>query len=298
MAGIGIENERDSDPVDLVAKSLMPGRGDPLRRLFHMHGAREPSVIWSPRPEHLAHSALQRFRNVCETMRGKDGLLRARDFDLERFGGLQDWMMLVAPDPEGYRYLHYGAGIADHYGRDMTGRTTADIGGHIQRFFEAVYKAAEKLLEPVLTEHEPPASVFVRSWRRLIVPFTDESGKTVDFFAVINLPENELRAGLDLVADPVFVLDADRVVHYANVAARRSFALAAGRPPGPTLAQLTGIDLGRLPPPETLFTDDRLDERVELSLDAGVTERRRITVSAAAHRRRLFYVVVIRSLDV
>lgn len=284
--------------VDAIAAGLMPAQSDALRQLFKDNGAREPTIIWSPEPQELLQPGLSRFASVCDKLSDRNGRITETTFDLERFGGLADWLMLVAPDVDGYRYLYYGAGIADHYGRDMTGQTTAEFGGHIQTFFEAVYRAAAARFERVLTEHEPPLSVFVRCWRRLVVPVLTEDGRETAFFAVINLPENELRAGLDLISEPVFVLDADQVVYYANTAARSSFALAASRAPGPTMLQLTGIDLGPLPPLSDIFTDTRLADRVELSLVAGITERRRIMVSAAEHRGRLYYVVMIQPLEV
>lgn len=292
------DHETTAGVVDRIAEALVLSRNDALQRLFRSAGAREPMVVWSPGKPDLLPASLARFAVICRTLCAHDDLPRKARFDLEAFGALRDWMMLVAPEGGGYRYLHYGSGIADQYGRDMTGCTTADIGGHIQTFFEAVYRAAERRREWVLTEHEPPRSVFVCAWRRLIVPVIDDNGRSVAFFAAINLPENELRAGLDFVGDPVFVLDGERVVHYANVAARRAFALRGTMAPGPTLGQLTGLDLGRLPPLEEIFTDTRIADRVELTLHAGVAERRRITVSAAEHRDRLFYVVVINRLEV
>jgi PAS domain-containing protein len=279
--------------ADMIAESLMPGRTDVLRGLFLAHGARTPVVIWSPLHEDLRHPMLRRFTEVCMRLASTDGEIRVNAFDLSAFGVLRDWMMLVEPDGESYRYLHYGPGIASHYGRDMTGRSTSDIGGYVQTFFEAIYHAARERREWVLSEHEPPSSVFVRQWRRLIVPLMDDGGQLVERFAVINLPENELRAGLDLIADPVFVMDNEHVVQYANRAACRSYGLSDARAPGPTLRQLTGLELEGLPPLEEMLVDARLMESVELTLEAGIADRQGITVSAAEHRGRMYYVVLI-----
>ncbi len=39
-------------------------------------------------------------------------------------------------------------------------------------------------------------------------------------------------------------------------------------------------------------------DRVELTLVGGVAERRRISISAAEHRGRFFYVVMVHPMDV
>lgn len=298
MANLRISNEAAVEAVDSIAAALLPGPEDALRSLFARNGSRPPTVTWSPGPHDLRHPFLTRFADLCADMQGSTPHLTEDRFVFHKFGGLCEWMMVVRPEDKIFRYQYYGRGISEHYGRDLTGETTATIGGHIQTFFEAVYRACTERVEPVLTEHEPPSSVFVRLWRRLIVPVMRDDDSGLAFFAVINLPENDLRAGLDLISDPVFVLDAKRVVYYANVAARKAYALTPLRAPGPTILQLTGLDIGPMPPPSEIMSDTRLSDRVELSLIAGIVERKRISVSAAEHRGQLFYVVVVSPVDV
>lgn len=283
--------ERDS-AVETIADSLLPAG---LDRLFVGAGARAPHIVWSPGRSDLQHPLIEAFSVACDAVAGQDGQVRADrvlpDL-LDRFG---DWMMVldVLPGGEDFRYAHYGRGIADHFGRDMTGNLSADFGGHIGTFFTALYRAAFLRRERVLSEHEPPIQVFVRSWRRLIVPLIGADG-TVVRFAAINVPDHELRAGLDIVPDPVFLVDEDRIVRYANPAARELFHTDPLRSPGCTLQSVTGISLAMEVPPLEMIGRRMVDDRVYLTVGGAISDRFLVTVSGALHRGQGFYVVLVR----
>ena len=152
-------------------------------------------VIWSPGLHELQDPLLRRFAECCERWMDEAGRVRADAFDRTALDGLSQWLMIVEPTVDGFVYSHYGQAIVDHYGRDMTGESSREIGGHISQFFEALYVACARRREWVLSEHEPPKSVFVRSWRRLIVPLFDADDETVLRFAVLNVPERCSRRG-------------------------------------------------------------------------------------------------------
>ena len=216
-------------------------------------------------------------------------------FDIEALDALKDWLMLIErADDGGYRYVHYGSAIAEQSQRDMTGQTTRSFGGHITVFFEGLYKAACARREWALSEHEPPQELFVRSWRRLIVPLFGPDGDTVTRFAVLNVPENELRAGLELMPDPVFVAAPNEDVLYANQAAQRMFELTPPQIRGATLRQLTGISLEDQPSAVDLLVNQTVNDSVQLTLNGGIAERLVMTVSATEHRGKALYVVVMR----
>jgi len=114
-------------------------------------------------------------------------------------------------------------------------------------------------------------------------------------FAVALVPDNELRAGLEMIVDPVFVTDGDGIVQYYNDAARCDFEISSGqrRP----LAVLTGIDSGGLPAPEILLARREIVERLELvERRGGIMDRLAISVSAAEHRGRAYYVFLLRTV--
>ena len=283
----------DAQTADLVAESLMPGRPDAVRRLFNAQGAPAPTIIWSPETSELPSPQLRRFASLLGELQDAHGRIPVDRFEVEALEGLNDWLMLVEPEAGSFRYAYYGRGIANHYGRDLTGKSTSDIGGHISQFFEGLYRAAHQREEWVYSEHEPPQSVFVRAWRRLIVPLYDGDG-AIAVFAVLNLPDNELRAGLELMPDPVFVIAEDQCVHYVNRAGRDFFSLNPTREPDETLQSLTGIALEQAGSAEDMLAQGRVVDTTELTLKGGIAERLVMTVSAAEHRGRAYFIVVMR----
>lgn len=294
---MNVEKMGQARVVDLMSEGLMSEQSEALRQSFNAAGARAPVVIWSPKDEELQSPLLERFAELCRSMASADGKVRLTAFSADRLDpGLVNWLMIVEAEEETFRYRAYGAGIAEHYGRDLTGLTTAAFTGHIAAFFEALYRSAARRGEWALSEHEPPRSVFVRIWRRLIVPLFTEDGSRVAAFAVLNLPESELRTGLELMVDPVFVADEDGIVHYSNGAAREMFGIKSSRGAEATLKQLTGIGLGSLPSPASMLSRREVRESTELHLVGGIAERLISTVSAAEYRGRAFHVVAIRKL--
>lgn len=286
----------ETSVVDMLTESLIPGRQDALRRVFNAHGAREPFIIWSPQTQELQSPQIRRFAEICSGFSDEQGRVKKSAFKLAAFDQLAAWIMLVEPDAGHYRYIHYGAGIAEFYGADMTGQSTEGFTSHIAQFFEALYRAVEQRGEWVLSEHEPPAAVFVRSWRRLIVPLMSDDGKTVEAFAVANLPENDLRAGLELMVDPVFVMDADQQVHFANRAAHKLFGIDTHGMQGACLRDLTGISLETAHTPEEMLSAQAHEDTIELTLRGGIAERLVMTLSAAEHRGTALYIAVMRLL--
>lgn len=277
------------------------GRADSdlaIRRLFNAAGVRPPLILWSPTDAELSEPLIAAFARHIRKLAPDDGRLRAADCTPDSLGTFGRWCMFLERDAaEGpFRYRHFGANILPYATRgNMTGSTPEDYGDHIGTYFAALYRAAAARREWVLSEHEPPREVFLRSWQRLIVPLFDATGTEVTGFVVMAVPENSFRAGLDLLEDPVFVLDDQQRVHYCNAAARRLFAdCRESTPPDLTLRDATGIalDLG-MPPTEVLARGEPV-ELVEFLPRGGLLERIAVTVSATQHRGHAFYVVVMR----
>ncbi len=279
--------------AERVAESYVPDRTDAVRQLFNDAGARAPDVIWSPGTNELRNPLLRSFEEKCRSL-ATDGRLRKADFDLGDFGGLAGWLMLLEPveNGEDFQYLSYGASIAESFGTDMTGKRTSAFGGHISTFFLGLYRAVLRRREWVYSEHEPPKEVFVRLWQRLIVPVFDDDG-LVSHILVLNVPDNELRAGLELMVDPVFVLRADETVVYYNRAAQTLFHIRADNPRR-SLEDLTGIPLETVHSPEAMLSQQKIEDSVRLTLRETIVERLVMTVSATQHRDEAFYVVVMR----
>ncbi|MGI1663472.1 hypothetical protein ACRDNQ_14630 [Palleronia sp. KMU-117] len=279
----------------------MSGRTEPelaLRRIFNAAGVRPPLVLWSPADGELTEPLIRAFVRRIRAVADDLGRVRASDLRSETLGELSRWTLLLSEDgPDGpFRYRFVGENLLPYGSRgDQTGTTPEDHGGYIGAFFGALYRATAERGEWVFSEHEPPRELFVRTWQRLVVPLYDDGLTRVTGFLVMAIPENTFRAGLDLILDPVFVLDDAQVVRYCNRAARHTFAQTSGSCAcGITLHGATGIALDlRMTPTEVLARGETL-ELVELLPKAGLIERVAITVSATQHRGHAFYVVVMR----
>lgn len=208
-----------------LAAELVRNQTDGVTALFRGAGARAPTLLWRPSLLDLQHPVLRGFMRAS----GSATPVPEAFVESEEFAALSDWAMILeeAPGEGEYRYIHYGSGIAESYGQDLTGKRVSEIGGHISVFFRALYSAAAQRRQIVKSVHEPPRQVFVMAWRRLIVPLADARGD-VRRFAVANVPDNPLRAGLDILPDPVLIVTEPGRVCCAN----RAACLEFGRPRG------------------------------------------------------------------
>lgn len=282
-----------TEVAEQVAESLVPDRADAVRKLFNDAGARAPEVIWSPQPNELRNPLLRSFYELC-ARHSVNGRVPESAIRVEDFGGLAEWLMLLQPVDGGkdFEYLHYGASVAQNFGADMTGKRTSEFGGHISTFFLGLYRAVIRRNEWAYSEHEPPKEVFVRLWQRLIVPLYDDS-ESVSRILVLNVPDNELRAGLELMVDPVFVLRGDESTVYYNRAAQILFGIQSDASRR-TLEDLTGIPLEIRHSPEDMLSQHKIEDSVRLTIREAIVERLVMTVSATQHRDEAFYVVVMR----
>lgn len=291
-----IAANQTSPSEDFLAECLIRGSSVELEWTFKLADAKPPEIIWSPTPRQLMNPMIKRFFDRCREKLRPDGCLHWDDIAIADFGSLSDWIMLLQKGPAKgeYTYLHYGRGIAGNYARDMTGQSTSVFGGHISQFFGAVYEACRTRREWVLTEHEPPTSVFVFRWRRLIVPLISEQHEICGFIA-INIPENALRAGLDIVPDPAFVTDGNKVIQYSNVAARRAFDGSASAHVGADLCNVIGINpVIKQSPDEMYEAGEIVDEMETLTVGSTVADRFLLTISGFVHEGRSFYIIIVR----
>ncbi|NNJ66610.1 MAG: PAS domain-containing protein [Boseongicola sp.] len=280
--------------INMIAESFDPAAPNLVRQMFNAAGARAPEVIWSPSDIEIRNPLLREFAAVCRVLAREDGSLPDTDINLDHFGDLKEWIMMIEPveGDDDFLYTYYGEGIAQHYGRDMTGQKSSQFGGHIGPFITGLYSAMLERGEVVYTEHEPPQNVFVRAWQRYIVPRSDDTGKTTGFLA-LNVPENELRAGLELMIDPVMVVSEDEKIVYANRAAQAMFKLPAVRR-DEAFQQATGMPLDVHRTPLEMLAQHRVEDSVQLTIRDTIVERLVMTVSAAQYKDTAYYVVVMR----
>lgn len=283
--------------TDLLVESLMPGRTELIRSIFAANGAVAPTILWSPQPHEFQNPMFERFHQLHRQLARPDGTLAPEHASIEAFAELSDWLLILDVEQEGpaFRYRHYGRRIAETYGQDMTGLTTRDFSSHIATFFTAIYCAMLRRREWILSEHEPPRDIFVRAWRRLLAPVMDDAGRIVGMIGV-NFPENNLRDGLELLIDPVFITDTEQRVVFANRTARMLFGLPKSTVLGHNLFDLTGI---RLPPdldPMAYLGRRSVHDRIEVTEIDGVCERFAMTMTSALFRSDAYFILVVRIL--
>lgn len=286
------------EAIDLMAREIATSRSAAVSRLFAQQGAPPPRIVWSPCDANLRHPALSRFAHICRELLHTDGKILAEDFQITRFSAVAPWTMTLeinAPEGE-FVFSHFGQGIADSFGADMTGRPVSELAPHVSQFYTALYRAACHRKEWFLSEHEPPSQVFVQSWLRLFVPLFDRFGDVTKFVA-LNYPENAFRAGLEIIPDPVFVADDTMAVQFANKAVRRVFGLSPLRAGSKTLHEIIGTRLMLPHSPARMLEAGLVENRfVRLRIGDSLEDDFLVTVSAASHVDRCFYVVMVRPL--
>lgn len=281
--------------ADILADALAGGHVAPLSEMFEETGAAAPFLRWAPGLSDLNNPQIMAFAKTCQQLAGFGQPIDAEAYELQTFEPHFAWLMVLEVEDEGarFRYSHYGEGIAHVRGISMRGRTSADFGGHIGLFFTAAYKAILKRRTWLLTEHAPPKEVFARKWERLMVPIAGKDGNVIRIVAM-NVPDNELRAGLEIIPDPVMVLDADQTVRYANAAARRLFDRGEHSSKDQSLFQYTGIDLEIDRPPGDLVRAHAVHDRVCLAMRDNLLRDFLVTISGARIWDHDFYVLTLR----
>ena len=285
--------------LDLLAGSLVFGRIEQMAELFDANHKRAPLIIWSPKASELPHPAIRAFAKACLSMGDGRQHLKAEQFDVGKLANLSKWLMIVDVCEGGsdFVYTHYGEGISKYYRRDMTGYSTSQFGGYISAFFSALYRAAMIRKDWVLSEHEPPDTIFVRRWCRLAVPLTDGLGEVVRF-AVLNIPENELRGALDSVAAPCLVADPDMNLVHANPTACDLLDRMGATAPPLALPKVFGSSLEIEETPTQLLAADRhvtrgVRLRTATTRGHGQSDVAQATVAGVSFGKRTYYVITL-----
>ena len=285
--------------LDMLAGSLVFGRIEQIAELFSTHHRRAPLIIWSPAMNELPHPAIRAFAKACLSMGDGRQHLNAEQFDVRKLSDLVRWLMLVDVCEGGsdFVYTYYGQGIANYYRTDMTGSRTSQFGTYISAFFSSLYRAAMIRRDWVLSEHEPPDSIFVRRWCRLVVPLTDGLGEVVRF-AVLNIPDNEMRGALDAVPVPCMVADAELMLVHANPTATKLLEQIGISDAEKALPRIFGSSLAIEDPPTRLLAQDKqLTRAVRLPKARLVTQNgqhtdvTQATIAGASFGTRTYYVI-------
>lgn len=286
------EPPRNSVAFQALVADLVAGQNEQVHRLFARNGAAAPTLVWRPGLYDMQHPVLRSFLRGCGGDTGRP--VSDTWLDSEEFAALADWAMILEPTADGdFTFRHYGQQIMQSYRKDMRGQRVSQIGGHVGAFLLAVYHAAHKRREIVSSVHEPPRQVFVRAWRRLVVPLTRD-GEDFRGFAVANVPDNDLRAGLEVLPDAVLVVSADGEICYANRPARLLFSHTRGPMPGETVADFIGSDPQLPDSPEELILSGQHHEARLMLMRGGVPMPLRLTCGGTYYRDMPFFVLSLR----
>ncbi|MEY8827602.1 hypothetical protein AB9K34_04160 [Sedimentitalea sp. XS_ASV28] len=265
-----------------------------IAEAFARAGAPAPHVIWQPHAGIVLCRSTTTFHLACDQIAQNSGSIAMEDLDLAYFGSMKDWLAVLEPiaDDRGFRYTHFGREIARTYGQDMTGKTTNDFPDHIRQFYNAIFKDVSERKERVLTVHQPPDQVFATVWRRLIVPLIDRSGKAAQILA-FNYPDNELRAGLEILPAPVLIVDAQHIVRHANKSARQNFDAGHYGPWTRSVFDYAGLDLEIRERPEDILAGGITQTSICRHLRHLRIGQYHATISAAPYKGTVFYVVLL-----
>jgi hypothetical protein len=92
---------------------------------------------------------------------------------------LWDWLgnlMLIEGAPGGeFKYRVYGTGLAEYYGRDLTGKTTAWLRPGVRELVCQEYDAVCKTARPLLVTHRRRVRDQPILVEKLILPFAGEA---------------------------------------------------------------------------------------------------------------------------
>mgnify|MGYP006274875193 CR=1 FL=1 len=275
------------------------GRVDGTRDLFADADLPAPSIVWRPHFADLHHPVLKGFHRGLGAANGT--LPTAEWVDGEDFAALDEWCVVLEPVEDGrdYRYLHYGRKLCENAGNDLTGGRVSDIAARapqISVFLLAVYHSVLRRREPVKTLHAAPQAAFSRQWRRFIVPLA-RPGTDRHVLIGAAAADNELRAGLEFLPDPVLVVDCAAQVQYANRAARREFEADTAFCPSQSFAEFTGLDIALPARPEDVIAAKRQTTIRARRVSRSVIRPFEVTVGASYFRDRAFFVILARPRD-
>jgi hypothetical protein len=207
---------------------------------------------------------------------------------------MAEWLILVEIEtsPKAYRFTHAGRAVLENFGRALITRTTEDAAPHIAHFLTATFQLAAENRARFLSCHTPIPKVFVHEWRRMCIPIREDDG-TITGFLVLGVAEHEYRAGLEIIPDPILILDEHQTVHYANRCAREMFDAGRSGPWDRSLANYAGITLSIEKTPREMLTAKTITEVHCTQLSGTLIIDFHATISAIEHHNYAFFVVIM-----
>ncbi|MGE4220154.1 MAG: PAS domain-containing protein [Alphaproteobacteria bacterium] len=133
-------------------------------------------------PEELSaqHERLVQLHAFWDVRRGMRRLPARSDFDAVEFRPWMGHLVLIEVcDGPAFRYRVYGSVLAETFGRDLTGKTTAALRPDARQTVEREYAAVCERRQPLLISHWRTGIRGYARFSKLVLPFA-EDGETVD----------------------------------------------------------------------------------------------------------------------
>ena len=212
-------------------------RGD-VDQAFDLNDRPPPTILFDPPESALPHESFRLFSKICDDQAVRPGGAIPRSaLRMDDFGGMADFIVIVERDtaedeqggqgPDAWRFTYSGWEIDFAQTEELSGRLITEVvSGPVALLMTQVWThAASELGSRVLTAHTSPRNILQADWTVLSVPLLAQKDgtPTVDGFIFYARAMNKLTPGLDLIPDPVLVVDADQRIRMVNEAARTVF---------------------------------------------------------------------------
>lgn len=171
--------------IEAWGAAIAAGEVESLGEVFRGKGGRGPEVHWSPAVERLGAPQLRFLLRYWQDLRGTRAMPLAREIDAIEMRPALGYISLldVVDGGRDFHYRLFGSIVAGVSGFDMTGFRVSQLraSAFIAEFAVAVFRAALRRGEPLLTQHGPPGSGYTFSWHRLVLPLAGADGTTQRF---------------------------------------------------------------------------------------------------------------------
>jgi hypothetical protein len=122
----------------------------------------------------IAHPRLRGLFAFWQTKRGARPMPQRAAIDaVELWAWLGNLMLIESTAGAEFRYRVYGTGLAEYYGRDLTGKTTAELRPEVRALVLAEYCEVCRTRQPLLVTHTRRVRDQQTAVEKLILPFSD-----------------------------------------------------------------------------------------------------------------------------
>ncbi len=171
----------DWQRVERWAAAIAADNPAEMREVFAAAGARGPELRWGPSVDSLGAPQHQFLLRYWSDLRGARRMPHVNEIDAMEMRPALGYVNLLEAVEDGrdFRYRVFGSTVASVSGFDLTGQLASQLKAspYIVEFGVAVYRAARRRGEVLVTEHGPPTAVYTSSWHRLVLPFGDDRGE-------------------------------------------------------------------------------------------------------------------------